>query len=117
MFDPIIPFIAPVHQTIITPPAIGVGHTHGSDLSPDNGPERGLGAGLHDLGLNPASQLQEAEHRCFAIGASLPFTLHMPCFDVGLIDSNPPFEGRCSLAQLSDSLPNQSKVMVYSAAI
>jgi len=73
MLDTIVLFVAQVHQAVVASPAVGVNHALGVHLPPDDGLQSGLGAIRHDLGIDLATPLQDAEDRSFAIGAASPF--------------------------------------------
>lgn len=61
MIDSIMFRIADIHQAIIAAPAIGMNDCFRSDATTNNGLQRGLFAVRHDLGVNLAVALQEAE--------------------------------------------------------
>ena len=112
VLDAIMLFVTQVHQTVIAHPSVRVDHTLGVHPSPDDGLQSGLGAIGHDLGVDPATPLQDAEDWSFAICASSPFSFYPPCSEVELIDLDLSFEGRLLLAQLGDTLTDQKKVTV-----
>ncbi|KMY68376.1 hypothetical protein AAU61_01400 [Desulfocarbo indianensis] len=107
VLDPMMLFIAQVHQATAASPSVGVEHALGAHSSPDYGLQSGLGATGRDLGVDSAAPPQDAEDRSFAVGAAPPFSLHPPRSETGLADLDLALERRLLLTQLGNALAYQ----------
>lgn len=84
--DPIVFFIANVHQSIIASPLIRMNNAFGRHFAPNNGLQRGFGAVRHNLCIDLASSLKDAEYRCFAISTSSPFAFVSFCSKIRFVN-------------------------------
>ena len=117
MVDAKMLFVPQVNQAVVSTPAIGVYDALDVHLSSNDGLQSGLSAIGYDFGVDSASPLQDAKDRRFPRCAPSSPSPYTPCAKVGFINFNLPFEWGLLLAQLSNSMPNQSEVAVNCVAV
>jgi len=112
MVNTIMLFIAQINQAIVATPGVGMDHAVRINAAPNDGQQRLSGTVGYDLRIDSAPSLEDAEDRCFAIGASTPFAFDALGAKVGFIDLDFSLEGRALFTKLGDPLPDPMQVTV-----
>ncbi len=94
---------ADIDQPVITAPTVRVDHRAGFHMSANNGLQRGFGAIRHDLGIDLAVPLQQAEHDRLAVSAATSFATHAVRAKVRFIHFYRAMQRRLQLAGLGDA--------------
>lgn len=88
VIHPVVPFVAPVNESVVAFPAIAVDGAVGFDLGLDNLFERISGHIRYDLGVDVATPLEEAKHNDLLASASAPDTAYPSGSEVAFIYLN-----------------------------
>ena len=104
MFNPKMPSVADIHQTIIATPAVAMNHHFRSDTPPYHRLQTGFRAVRHDLGVDPSIALEKSKDRRLARSATPSFATNTASTKVGLVHFDLAVgKGRFPLASLCNA--------------
>lgn len=117
VIDPIVLFVAQVHQPVIATPAVGMDYAVGIHPSPDNALQRGFSAVRDDFGVDFAAAFEDPKYRSFLVSTAAASALDAFSAEVGLVNLDLSFEGRLGLTELGDPRPDKGQIPVDSIAV
>src|SRR5882757_8510008 len=117
MIHPVMFLIAQIHQAAVALPAIRVNHAAQRHLTLQNGRQYSAGTVGHDLRINLALPLEQAEHRHFLKSASAPFSANTATTEITFVNLDLSAQGRLRLAERGDALPKMTQIKVGRIAV
>ena len=109
--------IADIDQAVVAAPVVGVDHALGFHFASYDRLQRGFGAVAHDLGLDLAVALEDAEDDRLARSAPPAFPLDVPGPEERFIDFYLPCERRLLLGMLGQPFVDRPKETVQGVAV
>jgi hypothetical protein len=109
--------VAQIDQTVVTAPAIGVDDRGDIDPAADNALQSGSGAVRHDLGVDLARPLEDAEHDGLAVGTSAALAADVARAEPALVHFDNAEEGALRLAGNLDTFAQATVQSVHGIAV
>src|SRR5512141_423722 len=109
--------ITDIDQSVVAAPVVGVDHTLGFHFASYDRLQRGFGAVGHDLGVDLAIALEDAEDDRLARSAAPAFPLDVPGPEERFIDFDLPRERGLSLGMFGQSFTDRLQETIHGVAV
>lgn len=109
--------IADIDQAVVAAPVVGVDHALGFHFASYNRLQRGFGAVRHDLGVDLAVALEDAEDDRLARSTASSLPLNVACTEERLIDFDLPGERELLLGVLGQSFADRLQKTIHGVAV
>jgi len=109
--------ITDIDQAVVTAPVVGVDHALGFHFASYNRLQRGFGAVRHDLGVDLAVALEDAEDDRLARSTASSLPLDVSCTEERFIDFDLPGERELLLGMFSQSFADRLQETVHGVAV
>ena len=110
--DPEVLAITDINQAVVAAPAIGIDDTFKADLAPNNLLQRGLRTIGHNLSIDAAIALEDAEDDGFSVGTSTSFPFNPFWTEKGFIYFDLSAEGRSGITKYDQAKTKSPEVTV-----
>ena len=115
MFDAKMFAVSEVHQSVVADPAVGMNDARQGDATANNGPQSGLFCVGHDLRVDAALAVKDAEDDGLAAGAAAPLAANPAPPEVRFVDFDRAADRRMLFALAGHANANGVKVAVDGA--
>src|SRR5262245_28209163 len=116
VFNPEVFAVPEVDQAVVANPAVGVNDAGQGDAPANNAPQSGLFGVGHDLGVDAALALEDAEDDGLPAGASSAFAANPPAAEIRLVDFDGATDGGMLFAFLGHANAEGEEVAIDGAA-